>query len=78
MGYLNVRIVDEDDDPVSGEEVTIYISHTFSPQTWLKDTTDEEGRAYFDFDGDGPVDVYVNGECQISGTESDGEVTVSI
>ena len=77
MAYLNVRVVDGNDDPVEGKKVTIFISHTLLPQTWLEDYTDDEGRVYFDFDG-GSVDVHVGGECQLSGVEPDGEVTVSI
>jgi hypothetical protein len=77
MAYLNVRVVDRKNHPISGKKVAIFISHTFMPKTWLEDYTDNEGRAYFDFDG-GPVDVHVGGSCKLRGVNLNREVTVSI
>lgn len=77
MAYLNVQVLDSDSSPVNGKKVSIFISHSFSPQTWLEEYTDSDGKAYFNFDGVS-VDVYVNGECRISGTSPNGEVTVTL
>ena len=78
MPYVNVRVVDEDDNPISGEKVTIFITHTFLPQTQFEDYTDDEGRAYFDFESGISVDVYVRGERVLEGVGLDSEVTVSV
>ena len=76
MPYVNVHVVDE--DPVRGEKVTIFVTHEFLPQTWLENYTDDEGRAYFDFESGLSVDVYVRGTKELEGVELDGEVTVCV
>lgn len=79
MESLTVRVVDDEDDPIAGEEVTIFLTHTIMPQTWLNEHTDDEGRAYFAFDDCVSVDIHVRGECQLeSVTDDGGEVTVSV
>ena len=79
MTSITVRVVDDDDSAVTGKRVRIFLTHSFMPQTWLEDYTDDDGRVSFDFDSCLAVDVYVNGECQVSGVDDDGgEVTVSI
>jgi len=78
MPYLNIRVLDEENNPIPGEKVTIFISHMLSPQTWLKDYTDDDGRVYFDFDGGVSADVHVRGNCELKSVELNGEVTVSV
>ena len=79
MTSITVRVVDDDDSPVEGKRVRIFLTHQIMPQTWLDEYTDDEGRAYFEFDSCLAIDVYVNEECQIEGVDDDGgEVTVSI
>lgn len=79
MRSITVRVVNDDDDPVVGKRVAVWLTHELMPQTWLDDYTDDEGRAYFEFDYCLAVDIYVNGECQIEGVDDDGgEVTVSV
>ncbi len=79
MESITVRVVDDDDGPIDGEKVSIFLTHTIMPQTWLEARTDDEGRAYFDFDDCISVDIYVRGECQLESiTDDGGEVTVSV
>lgn len=78
MSYLNVRVVDDDDDPIESVKVTIFIHHQLHPDTWLSDYTDDDGEAYFDFDDALSADVYVRGDKRLEHVDLDDEVTVSI
>ena len=78
MSWLNVRVVDDDDDPVEGVRVTIFIHHSIMPDTHLDKFTDEDGIASFDFSDAVSTDVYVRGSCRLEHVDLDGEVTVSI
>ena len=81
MATLTVHIVDEDDKPISGASVFLSVHHNIMPDTWLKETTDSDGDAEFDFDEFVSVDVSVNGteeESDISVGQSDKNTTISI
>ncbi len=77
MPYLNVRVVDEDDTPVSGARVVIVIYRDTSPNN-LTDHTDSDGIVQFEFDSGISADIYVNGILELLHVGLDREVTVSI
>ena len=77
MSYLNVRVVDEDDTPVSGARVVIVIYRdTF--QNYLTVHTDNDGFARFEFDSGISADIYINGILELLHAGLDDEITVSI
>lgn len=78
MESICVRVVDHNDDPVEGKLVTIFLHHWVLPATYVEDYTNEEGRAYFQFDDCVSVDVHVGGSCQLEEIDDEGEVTVCI
>ena len=77
MPYLNVRVVDEDDTPVSGARVVIVI-YCDTLQNNLTDHTDNDGIAQFEFDAGISADIWVNGILELLQVGLDDEITVSI
>ena len=77
MPYLNVRVVDEDDTPVSGARVVIVIYRDTSPNN-LTDHTDNDGIAQFEFDSGISADICINGILELLHVGLDDEITVSI
>jgi hypothetical protein len=77
LPYLNVRVVDEHDAPVSGALVVIVIYRDTSPNN-LTDHTDNDEIAQFEFDGGISADIYINGILELLQVGLDDEVTVSI
>ena len=80
MPTLNVHVVNNNSD-VSGAKVFILVHHNIMPDTWLKDSTDASGQVEFDVPRFTNVDIYVNGDLELSDiniAESSKGVTVSI
>ena len=77
LRYLNVRVVDEDDTPVSRARVMIVIYRETSLNN-LTDHTDNNGLAQFEFDSGISADIYINGILELLHVALDHEVTVSI
>ena len=77
MLYLNVRVVDEDDTPVSGARVVIVIYRDTFPNN-LTDHTDNDGIAQFEFDSGISADIHVNGILELLHVGLDDEIVVSI
>ncbi len=79
MESITIRVVNDEDEPIEGKRVRIFLTHWVMPQTWLDEFTDDEGRADFEFEDCLSVDVYVDGDLQLEGVNDDGgEVTVCI
>ena len=84
MGSLRVHVLDSDEAPVSGKRV--HCNFVGSHVVGLADShsvayTDEEGVAEFDDVPTGKVEVYINGEQQVSvglGQNDHKDVTVTI
>jgi hypothetical protein len=77
LPYLNVRVVDEDDTPVSGARVVIVIYRDTSPSD-LTDHTDNDGIAQFEFDTGISADIWINGILELLQVGLDDQVTVTI
>ena len=77
MRFLNVRVVDEDDRPVSGARLVIVIYRDTFPNN-LTDHTDNDGIAQFEFNSGTSADIYINGILELLQVGLDDEVTVSI
>jgi macroglobulin-like protein len=77
LPYLNVRVVDEDDTPVSGARVMIVIYCDTSPNN-LTDHTDNDGIAQFEFDSGISADIWINGILELLQVGLDDQVTVPI
>lgn len=67
MPNLNVQVVTENDKPLPYKKVMLLIHHNFMPDTWLEETTDDDGQADFDVPKFTTVDVYVDGDVEDSG-----------
>ena len=81
MPRLNVRVVNNNNRPISGAKVFISVHHNIMPDTWLEDYTDDNGRANFEVPRFTNIDLYVNGDLEledINMAESSKGVTVSI
>jgi hypothetical protein len=88
MATIDIHVVDGEDAPVSGADVTVYFSRGSSnnPLEWatthLSDTTDEDGQAEFDIEHEplpDSVEVYVDGEaCAEYDFEDGASFTVSV
>jgi hypothetical protein len=65
MSFLNVRVVDHQDEPVTSTRVRIAIHHSVMPDTFLDDFTDHDGLAYFDFADAVSASVYVKGSKRL-------------
>jgi uncharacterized GH25 family protein len=64
MPVLTVNVTDSDGEPVENIEVQIFITHTFAPNTWLKEDTDEDGNVEFEVEKHYIVSVYVDGNLE--------------
>ncbi len=83
MGSLTVHVLDEDGDPVSGEEVYVNFVGSFLgiADTHLSDYTDDDGTVEFDDVPTGSVEVYVGDELQVTvgvGQNEHQDVTVTL
>lgn len=78
MGSLTVHVVDDDQNPVSGEKV--FCKFPAIPPTHREEYTDEDGTAEFEDVPVCTVEVYVNGRLQLEvgvGQNDDEDVTVT-
>ncbi len=83
MGSLTVHVLDENGEPVSGKEVFVNFVGSFMGlvDTHLEDYTDSDGTVEFDDVPTGSVEVYVDGDLQVTvgvGQNDHEDVTVSL
>ncbi len=83
MGSLTVHVVNDDGDPVRGKRVFVNFVGSFLgvADTHLEDYTDSDGTVGFDDIPTGSVEVYVDGDLQMTvgvGQNDHEDVTVSL
>jgi len=80
LPYLDIRVVDEGNSPVSRALVTILIRSTKNKisQNNLTAYTDDNGIVHFEFAQATSAHIYVNGILELLNVGLDCQVTVSI
>lgn len=83
MGSLTVHVLDSDGNPIRGKGVFVNFVGSFMglADTHSEDYTDDDGTVAFDDVPTGSVEVYVDGDLQVTvgvGQNDHEDVTVSL